>query len=92
MTFEERWHEKGAMFATMDGDEEDAAKCAWDDSREHLLHGIRSNDKITQVSGFQWVDKNNSGYLLVAATESGDVVMSTGNGEWASVGQKGKDG
>lgn len=47
-------------------------------------------DKIIQVSGF---GVNNTmhtqtEYMLVALTESGKVLMSTGDGEWASVGPK----
>jgi len=47
-------------------------------------------DKIIQVSGF---GVNNTmhtqtEYMLVALTESGKVLMSTGDGAWASVGPK----
>lgn len=48
-------------------------------------------DKIIKVSGFQWTVSANSGYMLVALTESGDVLLSTGDGKWSSVGPKRSD-
>ena len=48
------------------------------------------SDKIIQVSGFSVSNTNNTqcDYFLVALTESGKVVMSTGDGEWADVSPK----
>ena len=52
-------------------------------------------DKIIQVSGFsvQNTAHTQCDFMLVAVTEFGKVLMSTGDGEWASVGPKepGKD-
>lgn len=45
------------------------------------------SDKIIQVSGFQVASTRHTqcDYLLVALTESGKVVLSTGDGKWADV-------
>lgn len=52
--------------------------------------GILMNDKIIQVSGFsvQNTAHTQCDFMLVAVTESGKVLMSTGDGRWASVGPK----
>lgn len=44
-------------------------------------------DKITQITGFEY-GAGDKCYLLVALTESGDVLLSEGDGKWASVGPK----
>ena len=45
------------------------------------------SDKIIQVSGFQVASTRHTqcDYLLVALTESGKVVLSTGDEKWADV-------
>lgn len=45
-------------------------------------------DKIVQVSGFG-VQSAERDYMLVALTQSGTVLMSTGDGSWTNVGPKG---
>ena len=46
------------------------------------------SDKIIQVSGFGVKNTHNTqcDYMLVGLTESGKVVMSTGDGQWSNVG------
>ena len=48
------------------------------------------SDKIIQVSGFGVNNTKNTqcDYLLVALTESGQVLLSSGDGEWSSVGPR----
>ena len=47
-------------------------------------------DKIIQVSGFGVANTSTTqcNYLLVGLTESGKVVLSTGDGHWADVSPK----
>ena len=48
-----------------------------------------SKDKIIQVTGFGVANTSNTqcDYMLVGLTESGKVMMSTGDGNWADVSQ-----
>ena len=50
-------------------------------------------DKIVQVSGFGVNNTKNTqcDYLLVALTERGKVLLSTGDGKWTDVGPDGKE-
>lgn len=43
-------------------------------------------EKIVQVSGFAVGPPEQHAYLLVGVTNSGQVVMSQGDGDWAKVG------
>lgn len=47
----------------------------------------KEKDKITQVSGFGVANTPNTqcDYMLVGLTESGRVVISNGDGQWADV-------
>lgn len=45
-------------------------------------------DKIICVNGFSVGHPQQHAYLLVGVTESGTVVMSTGDGNWADVGPR----
>ena len=47
-----------------------------------------SEDKIVQVSGFRVDSVCANGYMLVAVTESGKVLLSTGDTKWADVSPK----
>jgi len=49
-------------------------------------------DKIVQVSGFgvDFVINSQVDYMVVGLTESGKVVITTGDGYWADISPKGK--
>ena len=49
-----------------------------------------TTDKIVQVSGFGVENTHSTQchYMIVGVTESGDVVITTGDGNWTSIGPK----
>jgi len=60
--------------------------CKWlKENESRLAKEAPSEEKIVQVNGFSYGPPEQLAYLLVGVTDSGRVVMSTGDKNWTDV-------